>query len=1277
MKKINDLIKVKQLGETTLSLIREIKFKPKETVGSYIFTNSIRDDFEKIFDSIISDRGGGFWIQAEYGAGKTHFIATLGCLLIDTSESLWNLVENQDIRNYRFKLEKMKLFPVIINLKGEASAGESEEKLLRIIERHIEETVQERNLRDKVTIATSDEIVDWYNSCSQGQRDTIDVFIKQTGVDPKRAPNTQLARLITKYCDREKITPNVSATTKDRIKSIYNQLEQNGYTGMLFVIDEFATRQQKHPETSKEYADDEEVLETLSWVLPKDLGLNTYIIVASHLAAPTKLKGDRFKEITLLAGKTLREYDIIAARRVREIIETKKPEIEQYYQYFHKNFSSFKSLDRDYFFSIFPFHPKCFEAIRNITKRELPSARAGINILHDVLVDEAILEKEGLIPVSDLMLGFHSKDLETAAFQKSNRSFKSAMEGINDIELDDENESLAQRVVKTLFLWNLAYLAVSKYLSIQDVAEMELVPDGIIKGTDQVEIVLVKLRDLRQVEYVRGKGARFRITGEETVRPTEEFKKIYKKLKPQEEKISTWWEKNLILTPEQTGGGRGALFSGYSFDLKNKINIKFQKIEYPGEITVAESWRPEYGESLGDDIHFRIVLLTRNMQVDTKTIKDRRISVCVPDILSDGAKEAALNHLAIIEMEKEYDLKWEPEAEEIRQWIRGKKREYIDTLLDSQLPIFASGKVCTQQALAIDVKRVFASGSLDKISNQVTSNLLSDAYQKHLIDSSNFRNNFTPKDAKKVFSGFFEKDAGPASTSACENFGSGLGLSKSLSPKTFEPSHSKVFAFLRSKLEENNFEFPVWKLYRELGTPPYGLIKEIITLNLLCFVRFGDPSVEIRLKSGHRQTIGSSRITSFNVPEIQWRGKFEEDFEYLSKSTQVSWNNIVPLARLYAPEQDLKTATKPEDILEQERRLLVSLGAISKKIPTITANLKALWSAFGKTFTYSECIKNIIEISNSRGYTEFQGILSDIYSGNQDAIENNATTFGNLTELSDQATIVLGMRSYLDDAKIPSSKNDLATQKEFMLNGLDPESFVSDLGKFEKISKQYENFKKQYMPLYQIHHRDYNSKLKIALEQLQGAAPKIESIQRLNEIGLNLPTAKTTHSTLERKLKPCTCEDPVNVDSSAFCKECGTNLTDSFDESEANTFLRELDENIEQGLKGLSQMLTYPVLSLDKEKKLDIILKTLKANDMDLFITHFSKPISEYLATLFAKANIVTINLSVSDFIRRHSFVEEERIDEVTNAFKDELEKAVEKGKKEKPGKKIRIALGE
>ncbi len=128
MRKIEELIVVKDIGETTLSLLREIKFRPQETVKDYIFTDSIKENFERILDNVISTRGGGFWVQAEYGAGKTHFIATLSCLLMNGSDELWDLVQDSEIRNYRFKMAQMKLFPVLINLKGEGSIEKEEEK---------------------------------------------------------------------------------------------------------------------------------------------------------------------------------------------------------------------------------------------------------------------------------------------------------------------------------------------------------------------------------------------------------------------------------------------------------------------------------------------------------------------------------------------------------------------------------------------------------------------------------------------------------------------------------------------------------------------------------------------------------------------------------------------------------------------------------------------------------------------------------------------------------------------------------------------------------------------------------------------------------------------------------------------------------------------------------------------------------------------------------------------------------------------------------------------
>ena len=1275
-KKIRDLIKVKEVGETTLSLLREIEMHPRETVETYIFTNSIREHFDTILDSIVSGRGGGFWVQAEYGAGKTHFIAVLSCLLMDTSETLWRLVHDPEIRNYRFKLEKAKLFPVIINLKGEASLEKGEANLLEIIERHIEETLEERGLRDKISITTADEIVDWYKKCSSELRGTMNSFIKETyGLDPDRVSREQLAKFIGDYCEKENIRPRISATTKDRVKHIYDQLVRNGYGGMLFVIDEFATLQMRHPEESKEYAADEEVLETIAWVLPKDLRLNIYMVVASHLPAPTKLKEDRFKTTNLLADKAAKEYDIIVSQRVREIMEERKPEIEQYYQYCFGQFDFLKNVSKEYFYSVFPFQPRSFEVIRNITKRELPTARSGINILHDVLNDESILDRDGLVVVSDLLKGIRPRELQTVIYRDSYRSYQAATDGIEDLELR-EDTVVAEKVLGALFLWHLAYLETPKYLSARELAELTLIPSDIVKGEDLVESVLIKLRDLPQIEFLVERGAIFKITGEKAVRPSKIFQEIKRRLVDQEFKIQDCWERSLVLAPEQIGG-RSALFSGYSFDQRNKVTIEFQKMEYPGEVIVARSWRPEYGDPLKENLHFRLIFLSRNTEFNAKRLKDKRIAVCVPGSLSDSAKEAALNYLSITEMETAYAAKADIEAEEIRQWVKTKKREYVDALLLTQLTQFRDGKVNTQQSLALDEERVFATDSLQRIFSSVVRSLLSNAYQSPLFDSSLFKKTFSPNDAKKVFGGLLKADARAAAVSACDNFAVGLGFSKSGSPQMLNPERSLIFEFFRKKLEENNGEVPIWKLYREFGAPPYGLTKEILTLSLLCFVRYGDPSVEIRLKDDHRQPIRASKITSFNVPQVEWRGRFEEDFDVLGRSTEISWNDVLPLARVIAPEQELKIATKPEGILEQERRLLLSLRSIREKIPQVTMNLKTLSSGFGQKLAKLECTDNIEKICAVENYADFNEAVVGVFKSDVAAFRADVGVFRNFVNLSDQATVLLTMKSYIDDAILPEEKTDLVKSKDSIREKLDLESFLADMSRLEEVKEQFEGFKRRYGPLYQIHHRDYYVSVKKTREQLNGIGGKVDAIARLNTLNLNLPTSKAGYYELLARMKKCGLPDPVPVDTSSICKGCKLTLIEKHDANEVNSFVKKVDESLKLGMNRLAKVVTKPILDLDKEKKLGELMKTIKSNDSSRFVKVLTDPMIEYLLRLSEECNIETIRVSLSKFAQKYALVEEDRVEEVVKAFREVLLTEVEKAKKGKPGKKIRIALGE
>lgn len=83
--------------------------------------------------------------------------------------------------------------------------------------------------------------------------------------------------------------------------------------------------------------------------------------------------------------------------------------------------------------------------------------------------------------------------------------------------------------------------------------------------------------------------------------------------------------------------------------------IVHRGIEYQGEVVLADSWSQGLGEEIEkEDLHFRLVLLTREQAVAPESIRDRRIAVCVPAEADRTTRKLAREYLAIKERRAEY-----------------------------------------------------------------------------------------------------------------------------------------------------------------------------------------------------------------------------------------------------------------------------------------------------------------------------------------------------------------------------------------------------------------------------------------------------------------------------------------------------------------------------------------------------------------------------------------------------------------------------------------------
>ena len=184
-------------------------------------------------------------------------------------------------------------------------------------------------------------------------------------------------------------------------------------------------------------------LRPLATLLFKGLGLAVHTIVASQSAMPTKLQGgqegDQFIPLQLFASQDERDYDIIASRRVRSLNPQRYPEITDYYRFYQQSFDFSSHLNENEFKETFPFQPRCFEIVGQITSRDLPGPRSGIRILYEVLQSKELLARDMLIRVSDLIKSEHLlKDcLSKPTYKHHYNAYNNAMQALTSSGMTD------------------------------------------------------------------------------------------------------------------------------------------------------------------------------------------------------------------------------------------------------------------------------------------------------------------------------------------------------------------------------------------------------------------------------------------------------------------------------------------------------------------------------------------------------------------------------------------------------------------------------------------------------------------------------------------------------------------------------------------------------------------------------------------------------------------------------------------------------------------------
>ncbi len=514
----------RKIRKPEIQTIEEFQIDPVRPFLNDILRNMAAPYKREKKDNLI---GQGYWIQAEFGSGKSHLLCFLASLALGSQEA-WDIIKAKEQKAGRGKRESIYqfwegglqakntkgnrgIFVVARTLVGSGGGTVGRTDKGKRLSEYILDAVKEqlqlelgKNLSLYPVELLADrfltEDLDRYRKdlkkflknpkyFSEDEFEDADNFIRD--IQDNKSPDYKMScgnKLWRFYTEFLKVQPQIPAETEDILNHVVETIMAEGYTGVLIFLDEISLFMKDRDEMQR--VDDEKTLVVLSNRLAKVHNLPVWIVCAAQQAIESKpgqgvkniIAEERLKLYPLLQNPK-DYYDIVLAR-VREI---KNPEaIKNYYLYYKRGFTWPNSIGEREFAHFFPFYMPAVEVLRDIT-HELTTARSAIHFMHQTLKHQIKIKGKELIRLWEYFdeameyeedpSGVHA-GLVAIKTKRENeyRAYESCRNQINGLtkgQLKVHGQK-GIRIVQTLFLYYIAHRDING-LSVEKIANSVMI----------------------------------------------------------------------------------------------------------------------------------------------------------------------------------------------------------------------------------------------------------------------------------------------------------------------------------------------------------------------------------------------------------------------------------------------------------------------------------------------------------------------------------------------------------------------------------------------------------------------------------------------------------------------------------------------------------------------------------------------------------------------------------------------------------------------------------
>ena len=461
-RRIGDLIEVPPIR--TVIRLSEGRERSAEIAESFVFTAETSAHLNVIAEALSAGRGQGYFLQGDFGSGKSHFLAMLLTWLSERSGAEVLSAGHQGLE--KAADARSAVLPVAVSLIDYRSDASLESILLENIERALREAGTEASLSPfsgfiewlRDTVRDPENARTFRVLVGNGEPADLDAWISE---HPRKA---YAAGLRLAHQKALAAPTHLVEQRRENFLRVFEVMSASGFEGLFLMIDELSEFFRSKPSV-QELNEDARTLQFLGelagekklWIVA---AVQESIEKTGDIAQGIlrKIK-DRFP--VRLPLSTVHIHALIANRLVR-----KKPgaleEILRIYQGFRNRYATFRHSP-DEFLQVYPVHPSTISLLSGLS--DLFSQHRGIVdfVCSRLAGDErrhipSVLDRpaEELLGPDSIYDHFSGRLAEVSAYNIYARHIVPHLDEQIDKALEDpEDRHMARRLVRMLVLYRI------------------------------------------------------------------------------------------------------------------------------------------------------------------------------------------------------------------------------------------------------------------------------------------------------------------------------------------------------------------------------------------------------------------------------------------------------------------------------------------------------------------------------------------------------------------------------------------------------------------------------------------------------------------------------------------------------------------------------------------------------------------------------------------------------------------------------------------------------